>query len=278
MKLRDPQALSPIQWGARINYDTKEWRPWIPDKWVLHWGGTPVVAEAAAGVAWWEREQLRRWELFHIDTRGWAGIAYNWAIGNSGTLYRLRGNNRSAATSGDIDQDGVRENWEAAAVVFLVGQHQRVSEAAFATFRRLYAANTLTTVNGHRDNRSGTVCPGDQIYQWITDRSYLPTEPTPPPPLLDPGGNMLIIESVPLDNGGDGKTRYYLLHFGRLFNISAEQGTEMAESGAVSLTFTDDLGWARFVETYPAAAPAVAADVTTHVAVTVTAETAETVE
>ncbi len=28
--------VSPIEWGARIDYDTKDWRPWTPDKWVVH--------------------------------------------------------------------------------------------------------------------------------------------------------------------------------------------------------------------------------------------------
>lgn len=119
--------MSPSEWGATVDYDTKSWTPWVPDKLVVHWGGSAVRSDAADGVPSEEEAQLRSWGSFHINTQGWLGIAYNWAIGNSGTLYRLRGENRSAATSGDEEPDGIPENQEAIAVVFMIGLGQLAS-------------------------------------------------------------------------------------------------------------------------------------------------------
>ena len=171
-------AVSPSGWGAAVDYDTKTWTPWNPDKWVLHWGGTPVSTAAAAGDPVAEAAQLRSWEAYHMSPSvpggPWLGLAYNWAIGNSGTLYRVRGNNRSGATSGDYEDDGIPENHEAVAVVFIVGTGQDVSAKAFDTFRNFYASQPqLTLVIGHKDaSDTGTTCPGPQIYDWIQAGGY----------------------------------------------------------------------------------------------------------
>lgn len=182
LKLKDrfPEAVSPSEWGARVNYDLKVWTPWNEDKWILHWGGTPASSGAAQGNPADERAQLRVWENFHLDVQGWRGIAYNWAIGNSGTLYRLRGDNASAATAGDEEPDGIKENNEAIAVVFIVGQGQVVSDAALNTFRRMYGrVPELTKVTGHKFVAEGpgygtiTTCPGPQLSTFITEQDYL---------------------------------------------------------------------------------------------------------
>lgn len=111
------QHVSPAEL-ARVTYDSKNWIPWTPDKWVNPFGGR-AVSRIYDGA---ERETavLRAWEWFHLSN-GWLGIAYNYAIGQSGTLYRLRGEQRSGAKSGDADWDGKPENHEAWAVVFILG-------------------------------------------------------------------------------------------------------------------------------------------------------------
>ncbi len=168
LKPRFPEAVSPSSWGAAVDYDTKSWTPWNPDKWVLHWGGGTY---STAGKT--EESVLQGWESFHINGQGWLGIAYNWAIGNSGTLYRLRGDNRSGATSGDYESDGIPENHEAAAVVVLVNTPDQVSEAAFETFRSMFArVPELDLVIGHKDVKGATSCPGPQISEFISTQSY----------------------------------------------------------------------------------------------------------
>lgn len=168
-------AVAPSDWGAVVDYDTKSWTPWVPDKFVVHWGGSPVRSGAVDGVPSEEEAQLQSWEYFHMEVQGWLGIAYNWAIGNSGTLYRLRGENRSAATSGDYEPDGIPENHEGIAVVFIIGLGQLASDDALDTFRLLYQerglADGITTVIRHKDTTS-TSCPGDQLSDWVSAGEY----------------------------------------------------------------------------------------------------------
>ncbi len=165
-------------WAARIDYDAKDWHPFNADKLVVHWGGGAVSAAAALGVASAEEATLRGWESFHLS-KGWLGLAYNFGIGNSGRLYRIRGDNRSGATSGDADKDGIPENHEAIAVVFLVGSGQTASNAALATFRRLYAVAGLETVIRHKDS-TATSCPGPQLSAWVAGGGYTGAPPTTP--------------------------------------------------------------------------------------------------
>jgi peptidoglycan hydrolase-like protein with peptidoglycan-binding domain len=180
LKPRFPEAVSPASWGAIVNYDSKNWTPWNPDKFVLHWGGGKYsVGSAVDGNVDGEQAVIQGWERYHKYTKGWLGIAYNWAIGNSGTLYRLRGDNRSGAQAGDDEPDGIPENHEAIAVVFLVNTPDQVSEAAFATFRAMFArVPEIDTVIGHKDIDIGpgygtsTTCPGPQISAFIATKSY----------------------------------------------------------------------------------------------------------
>ena len=105
---------------------------WVPDKVVVHWGGATVPPVTKAG----ERSLLRGWQRFHINSRGWRDIAYNYAVGNSGERYRLRGWNPSGATSGDFEGDGIPENNEAVACVWLGGSSGSISTKATRRWAR----------------------------------------------------------------------------------------------------------------------------------------------
>lgn len=165
------EALSPRQWGARINYDAWE-RVTPKDKWIVHYGG-PAVGDYNAGP---DREEavLRAWEAFHIDSKGWSGIAYNYAIGNSGVLYRLRGENAGGHTRGDYEPDGRSENSEGRAVVFILGDGQEPSLEAKATFALMWGEQPLPII-GHKDvalhgtGGTSTACPGKDLYDWIKE-------------------------------------------------------------------------------------------------------------
>ena len=162
--------VSPAQWGARINYDSKNWLPWNPDKWVIHYlGGVSSAAVAPFSTAK-EMTKLRQVEAHHIDGNGWQGIAYNYAIGQTGTLYRLRGEQRSGATSGDADNDGIPENHEARAVLFILGGTQTPSDASLSAFSEFWATDPMPVI-GHRDS-TDTECPGDKLYAWIQEGGY----------------------------------------------------------------------------------------------------------
>lgn len=154
-------AVSPTGWGARINYDTWNATPWHPDKWVIHWPGTSALSSDP-------KVALQGIEKFHIDTQGWLGIAYNYAIDKAGVVYRLRGENRSGATSGDYESDGIPENHEARAVLFLITTGETPTAAQYDAFRKMHAGQPMLVI-GHRDvfKQSGsgtsTSCPGDAL-------------------------------------------------------------------------------------------------------------------
>lgn len=179
--------VSPQAWGAVIDYDSPQFSVgvWKPDKWVVHYGGATAYQDRD------EKAVLRSWERYHTQTKRWRGIAYNYAIGMSGTVYRLRGEKQAAATSGDQDKDGIPENHEARAVVFIMGGNtfEPTAEAKQA-FRDLYqtlGGNFPVIV--HSDS-TATQCPGPKLTAWVRSGGYKPSQgvqpPSGPPTTLPP--------------------------------------------------------------------------------------------
>lgn len=176
---------TPKNWGAQVDYLSKNWTPWTPDKTVVHYGGNATFAGdeercLARGFSTYpsipaEMSVLRIYEQSHLS-RGWRGLAYNYAIGQSGTLYLGRAEQSSGATSGDYEGDGIPENEEARAVLFLIGGDQVPSEAALETFRRLWALtppDQQPVVIGHRDVKGTTRCPGPFLLDWVHEGGYI---------------------------------------------------------------------------------------------------------
>ena len=164
------EQVSPSMWGSRVDYDEWTYGPWNPDKWVVHWGGgynraavVPYNQDTEMGV-------LRGWEAYHLR-KGWRGIAYNYAIGMTGNLYRLRGENRSAATSGDSEPDGIPENQEARAVVFIMGLGQQPSPAALRTFSAFWRQDGRPVIV-HSDVKA-TACPGPDLREWVHANGFV---------------------------------------------------------------------------------------------------------
>jgi hypothetical protein len=172
--------LDQWQWGSRTNYPDGTKLPFKMDKVVIHWGG---YTNPGAGQAD-ETAILRGWQRYHIDTKHWTDIAYNFAVGNSGLVYRLRGVNRSGATSGDYENDGIPENSEALAVVWIGGQGYGISEAARQAMGRVIRSSGQALIIGHRDVKT-TACPGDQWLNWIDARGWVDSSPPVPIPPVE---------------------------------------------------------------------------------------------
>ena len=167
---------------------------WVPDKVVIHWGGSTIPPSTRAG----ERSLLRGWQRYHLG-KGWRDIAYNYSVGNNAPLvsrrsaadrYRLRGWNPGGATSGDFEGDGIRENAEAVAVVWTGGSGGKIKPAAFEAMA-IIVSEILAEIGadedlviGHRDVKGTTTCPGDEWMEWIRARGWT-TAPPPPPPGAD---------------------------------------------------------------------------------------------
>lgn len=176
-------AVAPKDWGARVDYD--KWRDtYTPDKAIaLHHGGSGDYP--AARKPWSvEREmaQLRAWEAWHIDGRGWRGLAYGWGIGQSGTVYRIRGWHTYGAHTGDWDGDGVNNNVDTIPFIWIAsGNHHDVSPEAhdaIVRLRRYVEAESKRSLlfMGHQEVSSGTACPGPRGMNYVRANRTLPEE------------------------------------------------------------------------------------------------------
>lgn len=182
----DLAQVSPEEWGASEDYDA--WEDRDTNQVFVHWGGTPVPEAAISGVVEAEMDVLRGWERYHLR-KGWRGLAYDWAIGNSGKLYRVRGDAQSGATGGDIDLDGIPNNVEAEAIVLIIGSGQSPSYYALRTLKAvLDTLDRREETWGHTESAKygkGTVtsCPGSELIVFVRNyRAGSEVVPRPQPP------------------------------------------------------------------------------------------------
>lgn len=166
--------LSPLEWGATIDYDSWVDDPTPRERIAAHWNG-PAVTGYMTGR---DREiaYLRAVERYHLG-KGWRGIAYGKAYGASGTVYRLRGWSRYAAHSGDYDTDGILENSETFPALFIMGESQTPTTAQLAAFEQdrrdlEQRANRELILIGHQEIAQqgwGTVttCPGPDLMAYV---------------------------------------------------------------------------------------------------------------
>ena len=149
-----------------------------PSYMVIHWGGG--TRQVAAGD---ESFRLRVWQKYHMG-KGFRDIAYNYAVGDSGTIYRCRGMNEGGHTKqSDETPEGVPYNAASVGVVWIGGKGDSdgPSEPAKAAMRRFY--QTLVshtgpvTVKTHREakieNGSWTECPGADWVAWVDQEEYM---------------------------------------------------------------------------------------------------------
>jgi len=181
-------VISPRGWSAQVNYD--QWTdPYTPDdKIILHYGGGDQ--SGAYDGPHREAEILRAWERYHLS-RGWRGLAYGWAVGMSGAVYRARGWNSYGAHRGDLEPDGIPENAEGVPVVFILGGDQQPTVEALASFEQLRSEVIEARIGrvplyGHREiaelgTGTETQCPGEHVMDYIeaerveeSNMSFLP--------------------------------------------------------------------------------------------------------
>ncbi len=178
-----PFDYDQYQWNSRTKYPDRTKLPWKVDKTVIHWGGytnpgdpNNTLEEQIA----YEMAILRGWQRNHIDTRGWTDIAYSYAVGNSGMRYRLRGENRAGATRGDYEGDGIPENEEARALVWIGGQGHEPSDAAYRSMGSMVDPSMPVIL--HFEVRP-TACPGQNWAAWRDRKGWEEGGTITPPPL-----------------------------------------------------------------------------------------------
>lgn len=172
MSLDDVMKLeqyTPKEIGFRVDYDRWHNRD-DTSQWFIHWPGSNIREAAQGGNVSSEKASLRDIEDYSLDRDDidFAGIPYDWSVGNSGSLYRLRGRGRSAATSGDVDHDGRSNSEEGEALMFLVDKDGKVTDEAFSTASKVIKASGYSEVYAHSAAKGiVTDCPGDQVREWI---------------------------------------------------------------------------------------------------------------
>lgn len=120
-----------------------------------------------------QTQTVRSIQNYHMDTRGWDDIGYNWLCDVKGTLYIGRGWDT-------LGTHTVGHNTSGIAVCF-IGTNADVTEAAKRTIRML--ADEADRVMGRKLTRYGhrdldqTTCPGDNLYGWVHSGMSVPLVP-----------------------------------------------------------------------------------------------------
>jgi len=153
-----------------------------------HYGGPrqPAAssgADHASCISTW-----RNWQKYHMDTHGWADIAYTGGFCNHG--YAFAGRGAGVRTAANGTNTG---NQNFYAVVWIGGEGQEPTKEAIDALdwwvSELRKSGAGTAVKPHRWFKS-TGCPGDPLVGYASSRDgkAVPTTAiTPPTPPAPPG-------------------------------------------------------------------------------------------
>lgn len=161
--------ISQADWGSTTEYaDGALSGGWDPRYIIIHWGGLTSERNTIEQ----EHASLQGWQRYHLR-KGWQDIAYNYAVGESGRLYRLRGENHGGHTSGVDPATGKSWSTVGVGVVWIGGQRDEdgPSAAALETMGRFVRERGLPVL-GHQQTGKATSCPGPDWLEWITDKGW----------------------------------------------------------------------------------------------------------
>ena len=109
------------------------------------------------------REYWKNTRKFHVNSRGWADIAYSFAVCPHGIVMEGRGWQRQQAA-----QPGGNSTWTS--VTFMSGPSEAPTRAQINAFKQLRAwlrgKGLGAGIRGHRDFIS-TSCPGEKLYALV---------------------------------------------------------------------------------------------------------------
>jgi len=152
--------VSRAEWGARKPKSAGNSISSHPKGVAVHYEGPKMGSRDHSKCA----ALVRSIQDFHMDTRGWADIAYSFPVCEHGYVYEGRGVGKGSAANGTT-----AANLAYYAVCGLVGKGDNVTSAltdgireAIDICRRAGAGNEVV---GHRD-LFATECPGDVLYSF----------------------------------------------------------------------------------------------------------------
>lgn len=146
---------------------------------VHHVGADKVAASNHANCA----GQVRGHQNFHMDTRGWADIAYSHLVCVHGYVFEGRGEGVRTGANGTNNGN---QNWYAVCglVGGTAGNYDTVTEGLIDAFHSAITrlrdhGGAGAAVNGHRDHKA-TECPGN-LYPLVQDGTLVPGGSGGPP-------------------------------------------------------------------------------------------------
>ena len=171
-------------WGARRPKSIR--RRMMSSRSSRHWNGPQV---RVAGKTTWDHDKcpalIRGIQNFHMDSRGWNDIAYNFIVCPHDEVYEGRGfdvtNGANGTNSGNMSSH---------AIMWLSGQGNSFTDGEKSGFRKavqLVSERTTAPAKAmsHRDHKP-TECPGDERYNWIKSGMPIsgstPQKPSQPKP------------------------------------------------------------------------------------------------
>jgi hypothetical protein len=160
------------EWGSR---DTNPPTNITPERGgvTVHYAGdpSPDLSSHDGCHATWRGSQR-----YHMDTRGYADIAYNLGACIHGYVFEGRGVRKRSGANGAEDP---RSNQDWYAIQAMIGPANPVTDELLSALvdgieYLRDKGGAATKVNGHRDHKS-TECPGDKLYAWVRAGAKRPT-------------------------------------------------------------------------------------------------------
>lgn len=196
-----------------------------------HWNGTK------AGVGWAHSQcasRVRATQAFHMDSRGWVDIAYNFLVCPHGHVFEGRGLRRRSAANGTNHANGV-----AYAICYMGGEGDPFTPQAAVGFRRSFAycrqhGGAGASRNCHSDWKA-TSCSGPQVCSFTKSPSAVGSTSVPAISLYVPEDLVLVLFD----------TNWYLLSGGKLTWLS-----NLPSKVALPELRPNDLGWRALVKAY----------------------------
>ena len=135
---------------------------------------TGIVVHHTTGSASFPWDRIRQHDKYHVETRGWNSIAYNWLVsGETGEIFEGRGWKQGAATKG--------QNSKTTSISYigscddLTEQGKEAILTGIGALRDEYGDHLW--VKCHREFGT-TYCPGDGLATWIKSGMPMMDKPT----------------------------------------------------------------------------------------------------
>ena len=123
---------------------------------VVHHSGVPNPPDGVAAI--------RAFERYHMETRGWNAIAYNWLVDERGVIYEGRG-------PGIVSGATKHYNFKTESICYSGFGGSEVPEVALVSISEViediqsrYGGRLW--LKGHQD-LAATACPGSELYAWL---------------------------------------------------------------------------------------------------------------